>query len=129
MSHHPCHILPSSLLTCLTVVLAGGCHPDVTAKETGSATDESDLFGESETDAADSGTPTTSGADTTPPIDPQDACELHPAPDFPGVRYEYGGSFAGGLVFDYYGATDIPLHTFVPCQDLSDWFPKEPGYV
>jgi len=129
MSHHPRYILPRSILTCLAVVLAGGCHPDVDVKESGSATAEKDLFGETETDASDSGIPTTSDSDATPPIDPQDACELHPTPDFPGVRYECGGSFAGGLVFDYYGAKDIPLHGFLPCQDLSKWYPKEPGYV
>lgn len=46
------------------VVMAGGCHQDIAAKETGSATDEKDLFGESETDSADSGIPTTSASDT-----------------------------------------------------------------
>lgn len=128
-NHRPHSILSRSILTCLTVVLAGGCHPDVDVKESGSATAEKDLFGESETNASDSGIPTTSDGNTEAPVDPQDACELHPTPDFPGVRFECGGTFSGGLVFDYYGDKDIPLHGFLPCQDLSKWYEKEPGYV
>jgi len=110
------------------VVVASGCHHDVVAKETGSATDEKDLFGESETDTADSGIPTTSASDTDQSVNPQEACELHPTPEFPGVRFECGGSFTTTLVFDFYGAGDVPLDALLPCQDLSEESPKQAGY-
>ena len=125
-------------LAATAVAAAGGCHHEFMAKETDSATEAKDLFGESETDTADSGIPTTSESDsgipttsvsdTDQPVNPQETCELHPTPAFPGVRFECGGSFTTTLVFDFYGASDVPLDKLLPCQDLSKESPKQAGY-
>lgn len=118
-----------SAFAAIALAPAGGCHADVFAKGTDSATNENELFGESEPTTSESWTPTTSEGDTEPALDPQDACELHPQPGFPGLRFECAGSFATALVFDYYGASDVPINSLVPCVDLSDALPKQPGYL
>jgi hypothetical protein len=117
-----CSHAPSYLLALL---FAGGCFNEVIVQESDAVTGEGQFF---ETDTTDF-LPTTTATDGEPPIDPQDYCDLQASPEFAGVIYSCEGTFSAGMRFDYFGPTDIPLHSFLPCVDLSENSPKAPGYV
>lgn len=112
----------STSIACMTVGV--GCHPDVGAITTSSATDEKDIFGTS-TGASDTETvPTTSAGDTTGDGDPTDGgidptkfCKLQPDDDYPGVVHVCEGWMQGEVIFDYYG--DVPITKGLACWDLT----------
>jgi hypothetical protein len=76
-------------------------------------------------------TPTTSdgGESDGNTVDPLQYCELRPDESYEGVAYSCAGTASGELSFDFYGPADLKVNTLMPCVDLSEYLPKEPGYV
>jgi hypothetical protein len=118
------------LSTALICLALSGCHQDVIANSTGSATDDCQYFcndsttetvpSTSDGDPTDGGVDPTEGEDPTGgAIDPSDFCRLHPEEDFPGFVHVCSGSVHGGIRFEYFGDPEIPLHSYMFCVDMS----------
>lgn len=114
----------STAMLCLTSTLAFGCHNDVIAESTSSATEDGDYFG---TNTTSGGEPTTTAGDpidggsdpTDGGYDPSDFCRLHPADDYVGSVFVCSGKVRGGIDFDYFGDPDLPVHEYLPCFDMT----------
>lgn len=128
------------LSTTLICFALPGCHQDVIVDSTGSATNDCEYFCDNSStetiqttsagDPTDGGVDPTEGDDPTDgAIDPSDFCRLHPEEDFPGLVHVCSGVVDGGINFDYFGDPKLPIHSYIPCIDMSEWIEKPAGYV